>query len=155
GALEAEAELVGIFTGIALLIVGLVAAVPTGGVGGGAAGAVAGAGGLGGGLMAFTALQATRKKRFGPAPPGPDVDKAKAISEEEPSLFWLALDIIGAVVALPKGLSAFRRLVGLRRMALAAKAAGDLSEAESLLTKIEKEGDELGRGVGSKLKSET
>jgi hypothetical protein len=155
GTLEAEAELVGIFSGIALLIIGLVAAVPTGGLSVGAAAAVSGAGVLEAGLMAFTAYQATEKYRFELAASGTDFDKAKAISEEEPSLFWLALEIIGAVVALPKGLSAFRRLVGLRRMAIAAKAAGDLSEAESLLTKIEKEGDELGRGVGSKLKSET
>lgn len=156
GALQAEAELLGLFQGIALLVVGLVAAVPTGGLSLGAAGVVAGAGAIEAGLMAFTAYQATEKFRFDLAASGTDFDKAKAISEEEPTLFWLALDIVGALVTLPKGLSAFRKLVSLRRMAVAAKAAGDLSKADELLTAIRKEGDEIGKsGLGTRLSKET
>lgn len=145
GELQAKTALTSIFTSIALVIVGLIAAVPTGGLSIGAAAVVAGAGVLEAGLMAFTAYQATEKFLFELAASGTDYDKARAISQEEPSLFWLALDIIGAVVAVPKGLTAFRRLLALRRMTVAAKVAGELSEAEKLATAIRKEAEEIGR----------
>lgn len=154
GAIRADAELTGLFTGLALLIIGLIAAIPTGGLSLGGAAVVATAGVAEAGLMAFTAYQATEKYRFDAAASGTDFDKAKAISQEEPSLFWLALDIVGALVALPKGLSAFRTLVGLRRTAIAAKAAGQLSEAEKLLNTLESEGEDIKKGVGSTLKKE-
>jgi hypothetical protein len=154
GAIQAHAELVGLFTGVTLIIIALIAAVPTGGLSLGTAAVVAGAQVLEAGLLAFTAYQATEKYLFDLAASGTDFDKAKAISDEEPSWFWVALDIVGAVIALPKALSAFRRLVSLRRMAAAAKAAGKLTEAEGLLSKLETEGDEVRKGLGAKVKGD-
>jgi hypothetical protein len=161
GATQAEAELTALFTGIALLALGLIAAIPTGGLSLGAVAAVETAGATEAGLLAFSAYRAVEQYSFESAAAGTDFDKAKAISQQEPSLFGLALDIISA--GLPKGIEAFAKaseafgeLVGLRRLAIAAKEAGKLDEAGQLLEKLETEGNKIGEGgIGSRLRSET
>jgi hypothetical protein len=64
---------------------------------------------------------------------GTDFDKARAISQEDPSLFWLALDIIGAVLDVKAAISSFKVLAPAIREAL---ATGKSPEALGKLGKI-------------------
>lgn len=108
----------------------LLAAVPTGGsslVAGVAA--LASLGSLG--VSIYTASEHLAEYRLQSAMAGTDFEKARAISAEEPSLFWLAVDIIGAVADVGPALrgartlltssrAAFRELAPAVRRALAA-----------------------------------
>jgi hypothetical protein len=66
---------------------------------------------------------------------GSAFDRAKALSANEPSLFWLALDIAGAVIDLGAAASAFSKLAPAARSALAAEreAAAGAEAAEGAL----------------------
>ena len=156
---EADEAFISTATTVLTLTFALLSAIPTGGLSVGAAAAVtAGADALGIALGA-NALEAFM---FQEAASGTDFDKAKSISQEEPSLFWLAIDLLGAVIAPAEEVyaaaqSAFRRIVGLRRLYYAAKSAGRLTEADELLTRLVKEGDAIGKepGIGTRLSKQT
>lgn len=157
-----DQELVAMFSGIALFALAVVAALPTGGMSVGAATAVSAAGVAEEGLLAFTALQSVERYQFQSAAAGTDFDQAKAISQDEPSLFWVALDVVAALAGPAKGAleaaqGAFRRLVALRRAYLVAKAAGRGVEAEEELATLVKEGNEIGKGseLGTHLAEDT
>ncbi|NJO59772.1 MAG: DUF4157 domain-containing protein [Richelia sp. RM2_1_2] len=64
---------------------------------------------------------------------GTDFDKAKAISQEDPSLFWLALDLIAAALDIKAATSSFKVLSPAIREAL---ATGKSPEALGKLGKI-------------------
>jgi Domain of unknown function (DUF4157) len=135
----------------------LLAAVPTGGLSVAAAGGVAAAGVGADVLGVALAIRGMQKYEFESAASGTSFDKAKAISQDEPSLFRLALDILGAVSGTKGALEAFERLAQIRRLAIAAKTAGRLEEAAALLEKIEQEGNAVkaGAGIGTRLRTET
>lgn len=127
---------------LTVLTIGLaiIAAIPSGG-----SSLIAGttaAAGIGG--IALSVSQATEhleQYRVESAMAGSDFDRARAISSEEPSLFWLAVDIVGAVIDLGgaaratrelmiAGRTAFRRLASPVRRAI--NAAEGAAFAESL-----------------------
>lgn len=110
--------------GLVSLIAGALLAIPTGGsslVGAFTAGV--GAGALAG-ASAITLYKGVREYQIEKAAAGTNFDKAKAISQQDPSLFWLALDIIGAVTDLGAAAKVFIRA------STAIRAAGEIKNAE-------------------------
>lgn len=124
---------------------GLLAAIPTGGSSLVAAGAfVAGAGAAA--ISTYTVYEHVADYRLESAAAGTDYDKARAISEEEPSLFWLALDVVGAAIDLSAAVKAFRAAAALRRAALAADAVD-----EAALAAVRREGNAIGADLAKPL----
>jgi hypothetical protein len=131
-------------TGIAqaVLVIGLavIAAIPTGG-GSLAVAGTALAGLAAAGLSFYQAAQHLREFQLERAMTGTDFDRARAISTEEPSLFWLAVDIIGAALDVGPALRATRQLLqvgqrsfrALRELARRAVTATGADAAESLV----------------------
>jgi Domain of unknown function (DUF4157) len=116
----------GIWQDIALLVLNVLAialAAPTGGVSLAVAGAV----------NITVTVKNVQEFLLQEALSGSDFDKAQALSQEEPSLFWLALDIVGVLgdvgaVATVVGKS-FKALAPLVKTALAAKEGKAAAEA--------------------------
>lgn len=136
----------------------LLAAVPTGGLSVAAATGVATAGVAEGALGVALSIKAYHKYQFESAAAGTSFEQAKSISQDEPSLFWLALDILGAAVSAKGALESFRRIAQLRRLAVAAKTANRLEEAAALLDRLEQEGKnaaKTGASAGTRLRAET
>ncbi|HEY4240137.1 MAG TPA: HNH endonuclease [Kofleriaceae bacterium] len=59
-----------------------------------------------------------------------DLDEARALSATEPSLFWLAVDIVGTGVGMTQAAHAFGRIAGELAKARRAVAAGVLTAAQ-------------------------
>ena len=133
----------------------VLAAIPTGGsslVAGVAA--VAALGSLG--LNVYIASESLQDYNLQKAMTGTDFDRAQDISSEDPSLFWLAVDIAGAMLEVGPAMRAtrtamvaarttFRRLAPLARRALTARGA---EFAESLtVIRGAAVSDELGEAV--------
>jgi hypothetical protein len=115
--------------GAIALGLGLLAAVPTGGGSLVAAGAAT-VGAVGSvAVSAYTVGEHLREYQFQAAAAGSDFDKARAVSGEDPSLFWLALDIIGLGLDLGAAVGVFRALAAPARAAAAAGASDDALEA--------------------------
>ena len=72
---------------------------------------------------------------------GTDFDRALAISGEEPSFFWLALDVVFFVTDVGAAMAAFR---ALKPLIAEVRAASTIEEAEQLLRKLEQEATEQG-----------
>lgn len=70
---------------------------------------------------------------------GTDFDRAQALSQEEPSLFWLAMDIVGAVMDAPAMFKSFRSMASLVKAAQAAKEGEAAVEALQTLRTAAKE----------------
>jgi hypothetical protein len=84
------------------------------------------------GLSTATAVIHAQEYMLEDAMAGSDVDKARALSQEDPSLFWLAVDIVGAVGDVGAGASAAAKLLRVWHSAApavrAVKAAGTAEE---------------------------
>ncbi|MEH2455966.1 eCIS core domain-containing protein [Nostoc sp.] len=135
---------------------GLIAAVPSGGSS--VALAITTVAALGSaGLGVYQAKKSLEEYQLASAESGTHFDKAKAISQEDPSLFWLAVEIVGVIAdvgqVVSKGLAIFQKLTALRTEAIAAKAAGNLEKVEAALKNLEEVGNkEVKVGVGINLK---
>ncbi len=115
---EASSKLM--WTAIAVGL-GLLAAVPTGGSS--ALAAIATVGAVGGaGVSAYQSYEEVQKASLQGALTGTDMDKAKALSKDDPEWFWLAVDVIGAVGDVFGAVAAFKALKGAITVAKAAKA---------------------------------
>lgn len=104
--------------GLALvsLIAGALLALPSGGASvAGAAAAVAGGAALGAASI-YTLYEGIRQYQIEKAAGGTNFDKAKAISQTEPSLFWLAVNIVGAITDLGSAAKLFSRAAAAIRM---------------------------------------
>jgi hypothetical protein len=116
-------------------VIALALAVATGGGGIVAVGAAVG----GAALSGYQALQSISKYQLEMALTSTDLDKrAYAISVEEPSAFWVALDVVFFVADGAQALSAVRALRGPAREALLAKEG---AEALQTAEKLEKAAD--------------
>ena len=114
-----------------LVIVTLALAIPTGGTS-----LAAGAAAASFALTAYQAMQSIQNYQLQMALTQTDLDKkAYAISSEEPSLFWLALDIAFVFLDGAQALKAFRALKGEARLALAAKEGTEIAAADERLMK--------------------
>jgi hypothetical protein len=115
------------------------------------------------GLSTATAVMHAQAYMLEDAMAGSDIDKARALSQEEPSLFWLAVDIVGAVGDIGAGASAAAKLTGVWKAAApavravkAAETADEVAAARAelthalkdepeVLTRVTKSVDEEGR----------
>ncbi|MEH1867450.1 MAG: DUF4157 domain-containing protein [Nostoc sp.] len=130
--------------GTIALILGLLAAVPTGG--GSLAVVSAVAGGTSAVLGAYVAGSDLQEYMVQSAASGSDFDRARAISQNEPSLFWVALGVAGSILDVGMALKAFRALSGLRRAVVAGEHG-----AEALLRA---EGNRIGKQLGDRMVKE-
>ena len=101
---KGEDQLKDMFLGFLALALALIAAPFTGGGSLLAAGAMLASATIG----AYLTYEHLQKYEMEKAAEGMAFDKAKAISMEEPSLFWLALEIVGTALDIQGALSAFR-----------------------------------------------
>lgn len=129
----------------------LLAAIPTGGSSLVAAGAfVAGLGAAG--LSTYFAVEHLRQYALESAASGTDFDKARAVSNADPSLFWLAVDIIGAGLDIHGAAAAFHALSGTVREALAARRAATteekIAQANAAIERAAQQAEELHPGHG-------
>jgi hypothetical protein len=122
----------------------LVTMVPTGG----ASLAVA-AGAASAGLAAYTALKELQGYEHGKTLIDTDLDRARALSDEEPSLAGFAMSLIGLGLEGMMLVHAFKTAVQLRRMAMAGEESKRLQGLLDELNKIGKEHNapELGQQV--------
>jgi hypothetical protein len=127
--------------GAVAIALGLIAAIPTGGMSLAGAAAVTTAGAASAGLSVYQAAQTYREYMLAQAESGSDLDKAKAISAEDPSLIWLALDIVAAGLDIKGALNLFKALsVPVRRALLVRTATAEV-------TAVAKEGGEVAEEV--------
>jgi len=124
---------------------GLVAAPLTGGGSlAVAAGVTAAAGGAA--LSSYLAVEHLQEYQLQTAANATDFDKARVISSQDPSLFWLAIDIIGVVGDVAVAMRAFGRLAPLARAVFS--AGGDAAPAlDALQAAAEAERPGLGVAV--------
>ena len=78
---------------------------------------------------------------------GTDFDKAKAISTQEPSLFWLALDIVGAIADITVAAKAFGSLTKAAHEALVAGDDTAKVALKALEDQANQSAPDLGRTV--------
>jgi hypothetical protein len=118
-----------VLQGLFVAAIALALAIPTGGGSLGVATAV-----LGAGLSGYLAFQSIQKFELETALTNTDVDKrASALATEEPSAFWVALDVAFAILDTSAAIKAFRAVRVEAQAALAAKTVAEQAEADSRL----------------------
>jgi hypothetical protein len=169
GAHKASDEMTSVGAGIVLFALGMIAALPTGGLSMAGATAVAAAGGAELVLSIGVAVTAAQRYSMESAESGTDFDKAKVIADRDPDLLWLGLDILGALGAVAgvvaRGREIFGHIHALREEAIGAKAAaqarkaagmseGAAKEWETAAERLRAEGNKAAPGAGDRLKRE-
>jgi hypothetical protein len=133
------------FIGVFAFALGLLAAPLTGGTSvAAAAGATAAATGsvaLGG----FLALEHLQEYQLGKAANATDFDKARVISSADPSLFWLAADIVGVILDAGAAMKAFKNLAEVAHRAARIRGRTAQGAIEALEHAASKHSPELGR----------
>ncbi len=125
---QSDADFVQTVLGLVALALGLIAAIPTGGSSVVAAGTFIAATGA---AIASTAIAVhdLREYSLQQSLAGTDFDRARAISQDEPSLFWLALSVVGAGLDIVAAGAAFRTLSRLAREAAEARRLAAIAGA--------------------------
>jgi len=108
---------------------------------------------LAAGLSTAVAVDHAKEYMLEEAMAGTDVDRARALSQDDPSLFWLAVDIVGAVTDVGAGAAAAAKLMNTWRTASkavraveAAKTADELAVARKAMAEaLEHEPELLAR----------
>lgn len=138
--------------GIAILTfgLGLLAAIPTAGASLGVAAGVATATVAGLALEGYLVYDAIRDYKIAKAAAGTDPDKARALSQGDPSLFWLAVDIVAAGLGGGAALKTFRDLANARRASLTARSGGEFTDQLGEIKRLQLEAG-LPDEVGDKL----
>jgi len=138
--------------GVLAIGLGILAAIPTGGSSLVAAGTfVAGLGAAG--LSLYAAGSHLQRYLLDSAASGTDFDKARAISGADPSLFWLAVDIVGAIADVHAAAAAFRTLGAEVRTAMTLRRAGgsadDIARADAAAAR---RAEEVNPGLGDRVR---
>lgn len=148
--------------GLVALGLGLLAAIPTGG--GSLLAATAAIGSLA--ANAYIAYESYQEYTLQSALSGTTFDRARAISQNEPSLFWLAVDIVGAAAevgpilrtgreairAMRSGQQTFEQLAPLAKAADAARGTEESVRATERLVQAAKAADpEYGEQLAKRL----
>ncbi|MCA9595084.1 MAG: DUF4157 domain-containing protein [Myxococcales bacterium] len=131
---------------VGLSILAAATAVPTGGASLVAAGAMGASLGIGFAQL----LKDVEDYQLESAAANTDFDKARAISAEEPSLFWLALSIVGVVFDVADAISVFGKLSGKVTKVLATTTVDEFESALETLkaeARASKGGEALAEGV--------
>jgi hypothetical protein len=123
---------------------GIVAAIPTGGASIAASAIGTAAGIAGAALSIYNAYEHWKEYQLQSAAAKTDFAKAQSLSKDEPSFFWLALDIIGAGLELGAAAIAFKSLVG---------AIKEVRRSKNLLKLIEAVDAAAPPGCASKVKA--
>lgn len=84
---------------------------------------------------------------------GTDLDKAHAVSASEPTLFWLAVDIIATAVGLGLAAKTFKEINHARKMAMTAVDATKVDEALAFIHAQAREG-KISAKAASRLEDE-
>jgi len=149
--------IISIALGVIALALGALAAIPTGGSSLAAAGTFVAAGGAAG-IGTYVAAAHLHDYILDSAANGTDFDKARAVSQDDPSLFWLALDIVSAALDIHAAADAFRTLSTTARAAMAARRAAHdaagIAEAESAAAKLSQDAEKLHAGLGERVASD-
>ena len=153
-----EANQPSMFKAIAIAVIsiglGLLAAIPTGGASLGVTAAVVGAGVGGLALDAYLIYDTVREYQIAKAASGTDPDKARALSQEEPSLFWFAVEIVTAGIGGAAAIRTFRGIAKARRAALLSNNPNELAENVSELKRLSADAglsDDTGRKLGNQV----
>jgi hypothetical protein len=136
---------------LAAITIGLaiIAAIPTGGMSLVGAAVVFGAGAATVGIGAYVLLRDLREYDVMTAAYGSALAQAQAISAEEPTLLWVALDIIGLGFDIGGAMKAFRGLAPAARGAMT--AGRSIEELEPALRALRNEGNAVKKGLGDAL----
>lgn len=133
------------------LVLGIIAAVPTGGSS--LAVAVSAAAALTSvGISGYMLAEHIQKYQLESSLATTDFDRARSISQSEPSAFWLALDIAFFIVDLEAAAQVFRRMAphALRALGTGDEAAEALQAVENIAREVH-EGPELAERVSHNL----
>jgi len=120
---EADEKL---FFSILAIGLGLIAAIPTGGGSIALAGIAAAAAAAGAALALYQVGEELQQNALAIAANGTDFDKAKAISQNDPESFTLALDLVMALVDVFAAAKAFKALSGVVKAAKAGEVRAAL-----------------------------
>jgi hypothetical protein len=143
--IESDESLINLALGALAIGFGILAALPTGGSSLVAAAAVAGTIGTVA-VSSYTAFAHLQQYEFEKAASGTDFDKANAVSTADPSLFWLAVDIIAAGVDLGAATGVFEALGPAAHLATEAKTVEEADSAvKALRSAAEQEAERLGK----------
>jgi hypothetical protein len=116
--------------GVIAIALGLLAAIPSGGSS--LAAGIAVAAGVGSAALSVTiAYSELKQYAVQTAASGTDFAKAHAISQDDPSMFWLALSIVGAVVDFGAAVKAFKAFTPAARRLREAKRLAALGHTLS------------------------
>jgi hypothetical protein len=110
------------------------------------------------GVNAAVAYGHVQDYLIGKALAGSSLRKATALSREDPSLFWLAVEIAGLALDAATMVQTFRTLGPLAKAAMAAKGTKEAEEAIIVLEQAAKDvpqGAELGARLAGKVRSLT
>ncbi len=108
------------------------------------------------GVNAAVAVQHIKEYRLQKALTGTAFDKAEALSRDDPSFFWLAVEVVGVAFDFATAYEAVSSAVKAVRVAKEVGNAGKIAEATDDLEKIAKAngGDRLAARVMAQLESE-
>ena len=155
---QSQSEILQTALAVLAIALGALAAIPTGGSS--LAAGVAIAAGIGSAALGIgMAAEHIQRYAIEAAANGTDFDKARAISQNEPSLFWLAVDIIGALGGAAADIHAaatafqslsttLREAAQLRRLA---QQGQRVAEAEAKTAQLVREADHVAPGLGDRL----
>ncbi|GIG60083.1 hypothetical protein Lfu02_44550 [Longispora fulva] len=136
---KADAELdAKVFAAVAIGL-GLLAAIPTGGTSV-LAGVAAASAGVGAAYSAYNLYEHYKDYQLASAETGTALDKAQAVSQDEPGLMWLAFDLLDLGLNVVGAAAAFKTLRG----AMAAAEASQLGKLPELIAASGRAGLPLG-----------
>jgi hypothetical protein len=149
-----------IILGVVAIALAIAAAPLTGGasLGFGAAVVAGTAAVAGAGLSTYLAVEHIQEYQLEKAKGGTHFDRAKALSQEDPSLFWLAVDIIGAGLDAKVAITAFKVVGKAARAAIMAsrfaEGAEQVAKAQKEMQALEKlaQGELKEAGAGAKVR---
>lgn len=96
-------------------------------------------------------VQSVREHLLAKAVSATDFDKARLLSTADPSLFWLALDIVGVIGDIDDAVKAFRNLAKSARLAVEAGDDAARAALDALETEARTEGANAGKKAAPQL----
>jgi hypothetical protein len=140
--------------GCILIGLALLTAIPTGGASLAVTATVVGAEAASVAISAYLLYQGFEEYQLEKAETGNEFDKAQAVSQSDPSLLSLALEIVGVIPTVKGAVSVFKGLAQMRKLALVRQATRGGKAATEALEELAKEGNKVKGGLGDRLRQE-
>jgi hypothetical protein len=109
------------------------------------------------GITAWTTAEKVGEYRLQAAMAGTHFDRAQALSQEDPSLAWLAFEIVGAAIDVVDVFDVFKAVAPLVRRSIAlrriAQTPGELAAARKALDEVAETADAKSAGLGTAVRS--